>query len=158
MWHKLSQGFGIWHQEAWWLGVSLNILSLGRKNKVQLLEVVLVKTKTIKTPLLMSEAFGPTSCFSGFIPESTLSHKPEVQYGLVPRLRHQGGSNSCIDRTGHDQLHGSRTDNAIDKYRHSKRGAYIFVFIDSLLLRTFRVWTIFSGRHCRAGVFSTDRR
>ena len=41
----------------------------------------------------MSEALGLTSCSSGFVPESTLSHKPEAQYGLVPRRRHQGGEN-----------------------------------------------------------------
>ena len=41
----------------------------------------------------MSDAFGSTSCPYSFVPESTLSHTPKVQYGLVPRLRHQGGKN-----------------------------------------------------------------
>jgi len=50
----------------------------------QLSEVV--KTKTIRTPLMMAEAYGPTSCSSGFVPKSTLLPKPEGQYGLLPKL------------------------------------------------------------------------
>ena len=42
----------------------------------------------------MSEGFALTSCSSGFVPESTLSHTPEAQYGLVPRLSHQRGKNN----------------------------------------------------------------
>lgn len=35
---------------------------------------------------MLSEAYGPTSCTYGIVPESTLSHKPEVQNGFVPKL------------------------------------------------------------------------
>ena len=42
----------------------------------------------------MSEAFGPSSCPSGFVLKSTLLHKPQAQYGLVPKLRHHGGKNN----------------------------------------------------------------
>ena len=42
----------------------------------------------------MSEACGPSSCSSGFVPKSELLHKPQVQYGLVSKLRHHGGKNS----------------------------------------------------------------
>ena len=49
-----------------------------------------MKKKTTKTPLVTAEAFGPASCPSRLVPESKLSHRPEVQYGLVPRLsRHK---------------------------------------------------------------------
>ena len=51
----------------------------------------MIKTKTIKTPLMMAEAYGPTSCTSALVPESKLSHRPEVQYGFVPKLSHHGG-------------------------------------------------------------------
>ena len=47
-----------------------------------------MKTKTIKTPLMMDEVFDLTSCSSGFVRKSTLLHKPEAQYSLVPKLIH----------------------------------------------------------------------
>jgi hypothetical protein len=50
----------------------------------QLSEVV--KTKTIKTPLMTSEAYGPTSFSSCLVPKSTLLPKPEVQYVLLRKL------------------------------------------------------------------------
>ena len=50
-----------------------------------------MKTKTTKTPLLMSEAYGPTCCSFGLVPESKLSHHPKDQYGFVPKLSHHGG-------------------------------------------------------------------
>ena len=46
------------------------------------------KTKTVKTPLMMSEASGLAFCSSVLVPESKLSHGPEAQPGLVPRLIH----------------------------------------------------------------------
>ena len=50
-----------------------------------------MKTKTTKTPLMMSEAYGPTCCSFGLVPESKLSHHPKDQYGFVPKLSHHGG-------------------------------------------------------------------
>ena len=41
----------------------------------------------------MAVAFGPTSCPSGLMPESKLSHNPEAQYGFVPKHSHHGGKN-----------------------------------------------------------------
>ena len=46
----------------------------------------MIKTKTIKTPLMKSVAFGPASCSSGLVPKSKLLHDPDVQYGFVPTL------------------------------------------------------------------------
>ena len=37
---------------------------------------------------MIAKAFGPTFCSSSFVPKSTLLHKPEAQYGLVPKLSH----------------------------------------------------------------------
>ncbi len=37
----------------------------------------------------MPEAFGSTSSSSGSVLKSTLLHKPEDQYGLVPKLSHR---------------------------------------------------------------------
>jgi len=51
------------------------------------------KTKTVKTPLMMSEASGLTFCSSVLVPESKLSHGPESQPGLVPRLIHHKWKN-----------------------------------------------------------------
>ena len=51
-------------------------------------------TKTIKTPLTMAEAYGPTSCTSGLASESELSRWPKVHYGFVPKLSHHGGKNT----------------------------------------------------------------
>ena len=36
----------------------------------------------------MDEVFDLTSCSSGFVRKSTLLHKPEAQYSLVPKLIH----------------------------------------------------------------------
>lgn len=36
----------------------------------------------------MDKVFDLTSYSSGFVPKSTLLHKPEVQYGFVPNLIH----------------------------------------------------------------------
>ena len=55
-----------------------------------------MKTKTIKTPLMMAVAFGPTSCPSGFVLKSELLHNPEVQYGVVPQTSHHGGKNIAL--------------------------------------------------------------
>ena len=42
----------------------------------------------------MAETFGLTSCPSGLVPESKLSHNLEFHPGLVPRLSHHRGKNS----------------------------------------------------------------
>ena len=39
----------------------------------------------------MAEAYGLTSCPSGFVLKSELSHKPEAQYSFVPKLSHHRG-------------------------------------------------------------------
>jgi hypothetical protein len=62
-------------------------------NIIQLSEVDIMKTKTIKTPLMMAVAFGPTSCPSGLVSKSKLLHSPEVQSGFVPKLSLHGGKN-----------------------------------------------------------------
>ena len=53
-----------------------------------------MKTKTIKTPLLMAETYGPTSCSSGHASESKLSRSSEAQYSFVPKLIHLRGKTS----------------------------------------------------------------
>ncbi len=66
-------------------------------------------TKTSKTPLMMSVAFGPTSCSSGLVPKSKLLHRPESHDGFVPTLDlwslatigtqehcHHGGKNHAL--------------------------------------------------------------
>ena len=45
---------------------------------------------------MKSVAFGLTSCSSGLVPESKLSHKPEAQYGFVPKHSHHGGKNIAL--------------------------------------------------------------
>ena len=60
----------------------------------------MIKTKTIKTPLMMAEAYGPTYCTSAHVLESKLSHKPEAQYGFVPKLIHHGGKTPCFALKG----------------------------------------------------------
>ena len=50
-----------------------------------------MKTKTEKTPLMMAEAYGSTSCTSALVPESKLSHRLEAQFVFVPKLSHHGG-------------------------------------------------------------------
>jgi hypothetical protein len=56
----------------------------------------MMKTKTIKTPLIMAVAFGPTSCSSGHVPKSELLPSPEAQYGFVPKNSHHGGKNPAL--------------------------------------------------------------
>ena len=53
----------------------------------------MIKTKTIKTPLMMAVAFRPTFCSSCLVPKSTLLHNPEAQYGFVPKHSLHGGKN-----------------------------------------------------------------
>ena len=45
---------------------------------------------------MMAAAFGPTYCLSGLVPESKLSHSPEIQYGFVPKLSPHGGENLAL--------------------------------------------------------------
>ena len=56
----------------------------------------MIKTKTKKTPLMKSVAFGPMSCSPGFVPKSTLLHNPEAQYGFVPKHSLHGGKNTAL--------------------------------------------------------------
>ena len=56
----------------------------------------MMKTKTIKTPLMMAVAFGPTFCSSGLVPKSKLLHNPEAQYGFVPKHSLHGGKNIAL--------------------------------------------------------------
>ena len=56
----------------------------------------MIKTKTKKTPLVKSVAFGPTYCPSVFVLKSTLLHNPEVQYGFVPKHSLYGGKNHAL--------------------------------------------------------------
>jgi len=42
----------------------------------------------------MVVAFGPTSCSSGLVLKSKFLHKPEAQYGFVPKLSHPSGKNT----------------------------------------------------------------
>jgi hypothetical protein len=51
------------------------------------------KTKTIKTPLMMTTVFDLTCCPSPFVPESELSHNVEAHHGLVPKLGHHEWKN-----------------------------------------------------------------
>ena len=53
----------------------------------------MMKTKTIKTPLMMTPVFDLTCCPSPFVPESELSHNVEAHHGLVPKPSHHGGKN-----------------------------------------------------------------
>ena len=50
-----------------------------------------MKTKTIKTPLMMAEAFGLPCCPCSLVPESELSHRYQVHHRLVPKLSHHRG-------------------------------------------------------------------
>ena len=47
-----------------------------------------IRQKQEKTPLMTAEVFDLTCCTSSYVPKSTLLRKPEVQYGLVPKLSH----------------------------------------------------------------------
>jgi hypothetical protein len=59
-------------------------------------------TKTSKTPLMMSVAFGPTSCSSGLVPKSMLLHRPESHDGFVPKHCHHGGKNHALQAKRQD--------------------------------------------------------
>ena len=49
-----------------------------------------MKTKTIKTPLMMAVAFGPTSCPKALCLKTSFLHRLEVQSRFVPKLsRHR---------------------------------------------------------------------
>ena len=52
-----------------------------------------MKTKTIKTPLGMAEAFGLSCCASDLVPESKLSHRSEAHHGFILKLSHPSGKN-----------------------------------------------------------------
>ena len=65
-------------------------------HNIQLSEVDMMMTKTIKTPLMTAVAFGLTSCPSGLVPKSELLHNPEVQYGFVPKHSLHGGKNIAL--------------------------------------------------------------
>ena len=45
---------------------------------------------------MMAVAFGPTSCSSGLVPKSKLLHRPETQYGFVPKHSLHGGKNPAL--------------------------------------------------------------
>ena len=55
---------------------------------IHLSEVDMMKTKTIKTPLMMAEAYSLSVCPSSLALESKLSRNLESHTGLVPRLSH----------------------------------------------------------------------
>ena len=44
----------------------------------------------------MAVAFGPTSCSPGLVPKSKLLHRPETQYGFVPKHSLHGGKNIAL--------------------------------------------------------------
>ena len=50
-----------------------------------------METKTVKTPLMMSEAFGLTCWPCSLVPESELSHRYQAHPCLVPKLSHHRG-------------------------------------------------------------------
>ena len=56
----------------------------------------MMKKKTTKTPLMKAVAFGPTSCSSVLVPKSKLLHRPEAQYGFVPKHSLHGGKNIAL--------------------------------------------------------------
>jgi hypothetical protein len=60
---------------------------------IHLSEVDMMKTKTIKTPLMMAEAYSLSACPSSLALESKLSRKLESHTGLVPRLSHHEWKN-----------------------------------------------------------------
>ena len=41
-------------------------------------------------------AFGLTSCSSGLVAKSKLLHRPETQYGFVPKHSLHGGKNTAL--------------------------------------------------------------
>ena len=60
---------------------------------INLSEVDMMKTKTIKTPLMMAEAYNLSACPSSLALESKLSRNLESHTGLVPRLSHHEWKN-----------------------------------------------------------------
>ena len=66
------------------------------KNRPAVLCICVRFTKTSKTPLMMSVAFGPTSCSSGLVPKSKLLQRPESHDGFVPKHCHHGGKNHAL--------------------------------------------------------------
>ena len=44
----------------------------------------------------MAVAFGPTSCSSVLVPKCKLLHRPEAQYGFVPKHSLHGGKNIAL--------------------------------------------------------------
>ena len=59
----------------------------------------MMKTKTIKTPLMMAEAFGLSVWPSNLALESKLSRSLESHPGLVPRLSHHEWKNHRASRS-----------------------------------------------------------
>ena len=53
----------------------------------------MIEEKNIKNTAVMAELYELSSCTSGIVPESKLSHKPQAQYGFVPKLSHPSGKN-----------------------------------------------------------------
>ena len=45
----------------------------------------------------MAELIELLSCTFGLVPESKFSHKPQAQYGFVPKLSHHSGKNNNND-------------------------------------------------------------
>jgi hypothetical protein len=64
----------------------------------KLSEVYMIKTKTIKTPLMMAESVALSYCPITIVPESKLSHMATVHYGFVPKLNHHGGKTVKTER------------------------------------------------------------
>ena len=52
----------------------------------------------------MAVAFGLTSCSSVLVPKSKLLHRPETQYGFVPKHSHHGGKNTVTLRSTEKRL------------------------------------------------------
>ena len=46
----------------------------------------------------MAEAYGPTSCSSGYVLKSKLLHYPESQYGFILKLCHQSAKTIALTR------------------------------------------------------------
>ena len=55
-----------------------------------------ILTKTIKTPLMIAVAFGPTSYSSVLVLKSKLLHSPKAHYGFVPKPSLHGGKNIAL--------------------------------------------------------------
>ena len=61
----------------------------------------------------MAVAFGPTSCPSGLVPKSKLLHRPETQYGFVPKHSLHGGKNIA--------LRAKKQKNGRQEYKKTRR-------------------------------------